>query len=502
MRGKHLLWGLLVIWLLTGCSHQQQLREARQRKKSSEAIPEKIVAEVKELAGIQRYLSDALERRSTREVEVEPVMPAYDPLEDRMVSFSMVDEDFKMVLYSLSQSVGMNLIVDPAVKTEETRLTINFENVSAAVVLREILDTFNLYYETDGNVLRVKPFQEKIFRLNFLDTSIDTDFLVGGDVLGETEGLEGLTGSFKLSGRGSEKEQGNAYDVIEKMVQGVISSEGKYVLNRMAGTLYVKDRPESIRSISRLVNNAREILSRQILIIARIIEVVLRDEFDYGIDWDVLWSEAKITDSSEGRVAWNIEEGLRLEGVFSHLDISAAIKALEIFGDINIVSNPSIRVKHAKPAIISVGTSISYLKSTSTTILDGVSRDLVTAVEVSKVFDGLILGVVPFIQDSGKISLLINPIKSDVDRESLELVDVGTQQVTLPVVNIKEVNSTITLNSGDAIILGGLIDNREVVIDSGVPGLSAIPGLGYLFKDQFIRNENRELVIILSVTEI
>jgi len=502
MRSKHLIWGLLLIWLLFSCSHQQQLRDARQRKDSSVAIPEKIVAEVQELADIQRYLADALESRKTREIEVEPVMPAYDPLADRMVSFSMVDEDFKMILYSLSQSVGMNLIVDPAVKTEEKRLTINFENVSAAMVLREILDTFNLYYETDGNVLRVKPFQEKIFRLNFLDTSIDTNFLVGGDVLGETEGLEGLTGSFKLSGRGSEKEQGNAYDVIEKVVQKVISSEGKYVLNRMAGTLYVKDRPESIRSISRLINNAREILSRQILIIARIIEVVLRDEFDYGIDWDILWQEAKITDSAEARLAWNIEEGLRLEGVAGHLDISAAVKALETFGDINIVSNPSIRVKHAKPAIISVGSSISYIKSTSTTILDGISRDLVSAVEVSKVFDGLVLGVVPFIQDSGKISLLINPIKSDVDKESLELIDVGTQQVTLPVVNIKEVNSTITLNSGDAIILGGLIDNQEVVIDRGVPGLSAIPGLGYLFKDQFIRNENRELVIILSVTEI
>ncbi len=502
MRSKHLLWGLLLIWIVIGCSHQQQLRDAKKRKDSPVAIPEKIVAEVAELAETNRYLTKALESRTTREIEVKPVMPTYDPLEDRMVSFSMVDEDFKMVLYSLSQSVGLNLIVDPDVKTEEKRLTINFENVSAALVLREVLDTFNLYYETAGNVLRVRPFQEKIFRLNFLDTSIDTNFLIGGDVLGETEGLEGLTGSFKLSGRGSEKEQGNAYDVIEKVVQKILSSEGNYVLNRMAGTLYVKDRPESIRAISRLVNNAREILSRQILIIARIIEVVLRDEFDYGIDWDILWQEARITDSAEARLAWNIEEGLRLEGVAGHLDISAAVKALETFGDINIVSNPSIRVKHAKPAIISVGSSISYIKSTSTTILDGISRDLVSAVEVSKVFDGLVLGVVPFIQDSGKISLLINPIKSDVDSESLQLIDVGTQQVTLPVVNIKEVNSTITLNSGDAIILGGLIDNQEVVIDRGVPGLSAIPGLGYLFKDQFIRNENRELVIILSVTEI
>ncbi len=109
MRSKHLLWGLLLIWIVSGCSHQQQLRDAKKRKDSPVAIPEKIVAEVEELAEINRYLTKALESRTTREIEVKPVMPTYDPLEDRMVSFSMVDEDFKMVLYSLSQSVGLNI---------------------------------------------------------------------------------------------------------------------------------------------------------------------------------------------------------------------------------------------------------------------------------------------------------------------------------------------------------------------------------------------------------
>ncbi|MGD8258616.1 MAG: hypothetical protein PVH56_13695, partial [Desulfobacterales bacterium] len=214
------------------------------------------------------------------------------------------------------------------------------------------------------------------------------------------------------------------------------------------------------------------------------------------------WSEAKLTDDAEATVSWSPEEGLNVQAIIKHFDIDAAVDALQTFGDVKIVSNPNIRAKHGKPALISVGTSISYTKSTSTTILDGIQRDLISDVEVSKVFDGLVLGVIPFIQNSGKITLLINPIKSDVDPESLELVPVGTQQVTLPVVNIKEVSTTITLNSGDAVILGGLIDSQDVVVDSGVPGLSSIPVLGYLFKDQFKREENRELVIILSVSEI
>jgi len=492
---------LLLTLLLAGCVYRP-LVSRTPADYDAATIPARIKAESDQLAKIHKETIQSVEKPPVKSVDVTPVIPTYDPLEDRIVSFSLVNEDFKMVLYSLAQAVGMNLIIDPDVKTEEKRLTLNFENVSAAMVLREVLDTFNLFYTVKDNVIRIKPFQEKIFTLNFLDTSIDTDFLVGGDVLGETEGLEGLTGSFKLTGKGASSNEGNPYDIVEKMVQKILSPEGKYVLNRMAGTLYVRDRPESVRSISRFVNHSREILSRQIHIVARIIEVVLRDEFDYGIDWQVLWSEAKLTDDAEATVSWSPEEGLNIQAIIKHFDIDAAIDALQTFGDVKIVSNPNIRAKHGKPALISVGTSISYTKSTSTTILDGIQRDLITDVEVSKVFDGLVLGVIPFIQNSGKITLLINPIKSDVDAESLQLVQVGTQQVTLPVVNIKEVSTTITLNSGDAVILGGLIDSQDVVIDRGVPGLSSIPVLGYLFKDQFKREENRELVIILSVSEI
>ena len=489
--------GLLIMLLVAGCAHKPSEPSA------PITMPDKIKSQSEELARIHKELRDALEKVPTKDLEVKPVMPTYDPLEDRIVSFSLVDEDFKMVLYSLAQSVGMNIIIDPRVKTEERRLTINFQNVSAAAVLREVLDSFNLYYEVKANVIRVKPFQERIFKLNFLEISIDTDFVVGGDVLGEgEEAVEGLTGSFKISGKGSQQGQGNPYDVIENMVKKVISPEGKYFLNRLAGSLYVKDRPESIKSIARIVNHAQQMLSRQILIVARIIEVGLREEHSYGIDWEVLWQEMDITDDSSFRAGWSLDEGLVLEGIMDHFDIGAAIDALESFGDVNIVSNPSIRVKHGKPAIISVGSSISYTKSTETTILSNDQRDTITEVEVSKVFDGLILGVIPFIQPNGEITLLINPIKSDVDRESLELIDVGNTQITLPIVNIKEISTTISLKSGDAVILGGLIDNRKTNTERGVPVLSSIPILGYLFKNEFMRDDRQELVIILSVSQI
>ena len=94
-------------------------------------VPGKVQEESEKLAEIQRALHDSIEKIASGKIDIKPVMPAYDPLEDRIVSFSMINEDFNLILYSLSKAVGMNLIINPEVAIEEKLLTINFEKVSA-----------------------------------------------------------------------------------------------------------------------------------------------------------------------------------------------------------------------------------------------------------------------------------------------------------------------------------------------------------------------------------
>jgi MSHA type pilus biogenesis protein MshL len=230
----------------------------------------------------------------------------------------------------------------------------------------------------------------------------------------------------------------------------------------------------------------------------------LKDEYEYGIDWDVIkdlsGAATELTSAS-----WSLGTGLILAGTSGDFSLNATVDALNFFGDLKVVSNPSIRSKHGKPSVISVGTSYTY-KSRVTTRRTTTSsgRDETTDVEVSTVFDGLILGVIPFIEAGGKVSLLINPIKSDVDPLSLEAEPVGSsgESISLPVVSIREISATIALNDGDVIILGGLIDKRKITKNEGVPFLSALPVVGYLFKDENEIEESRELVIILSVNLI
>jgi MSHA type pilus biogenesis protein MshL len=480
------------------------------KREVQEESNEQLVNESQKLAKKQKELRNLLESSVEKDIDVEPVMPVYNPLKEHIVSFSMVNEDLKMVLYSLSRETGVNLIIDPAIETETKPMTLSFEKVPASTVLEEVLNAFDLYYKLEDNIIRVMPFQEHMFKLNFLDTTIKSSFSIGGDVLGggETSVNTGLDGNFKLSGEGSKIS--NPYDALEEMVKQVISEKGKggkYSLNRMSGSLYVKDTPSTIRAISKLVTHFKQMMSRQILIEARIIEVILNDDYEYGVDWSVLSGDVDKLEDYKGEIdsaAWSFGGGLSLSSVDNDLAMTMIVNALNTFGEAKVISNPTLRTKHGKPCLISVGTSFSYKKSqTSEDRAIGVDLRTETEIEISTVFDGLILGVIPFIEENGRISLLVNPIKSNVDLESLQLVDVGFgQRVSLPEVHIKEISTTIMLNNKDVVILGGLIDKRKTNSTTGFPFLSSIPVIGYLFKNEFQADQIRELVIILSVTII
>ncbi|MEW6264226.1 MAG: hypothetical protein AB1641_14245 [Thermodesulfobacteriota bacterium] len=496
---------LVLIWL-GGCALGPASVLDPKRPKV-DAVPGKIKQESSALSKTQREVRENVEQTPPRRVEVEPILPAYDPLKNKIVSFSMVDEDMRTVLFVLAQAVGMNLIIDPSITAEGRQITLHFEKVPASIVLKHILKTFDLSYEIEGTVIAVKPFEERLFALNFMDANVKSTFDLGGDVFGagggqNRESITGLSGSFKLTGESSKEI--SPYDGLEKMIKPLISGQGKYAFNRMAGTLFVKDTPASVQAVEKMIANCKDVISRQIRIEAQIIEVTLSDENSYGIDWNALKNNPVLDDVSSA--AWSVGTGLVLSGTHGNYTLGAVINALNRFGDTKVVSNPILRCKHGKPAIISVGTSFTYKKSVKTTTTVGTTATTErqsTEVEVSTVFDGLILGVLPFIEPNKKITLLINPIKSEVDQASLIPQPIGTEateSISLPKLQIKEMNTTISLDNGDAVVLGGLIDRRTVVDNRGIPILSAIPVLGYLFKNEYKREESRELVLILFVS--
>lgn len=180
----------------------------------------------------------------------------------------------------------------------------------------------------------------------------------------------------------------------------------------------------------------------------------------------------------------------------------AVLSALRSFGNVKVLSNPSILVRNGSPALLSVGVSSRYVSRSSVTnnTPGGGASTTSSDVQTDSVFAGVMVGVVPFVRDDGRIELMVHPMQTDVDARSLQLIDVGNgNRISLPVVSYKGMTTTLNVGNGDTVLIGGLIDQRTSDNDRGAPGVSEIPLFGTLFSNRASVHSSRELVMILRV---
>ncbi|MFH2091362.1 MAG: hypothetical protein ABIJ31_03275, partial [Pseudomonadota bacterium] len=301
----------LVMFLLlsVGCLHDNT-----QPAKEKPSVASQIEKDSQDLAKRQADRAALLEKRKQKDIDASPILPKYDPLDDHQISFSMMEEKLETVLYLLADTVGMNLMLDGKVASAQNKVTLNFNNVSAKTVLNELTEQFDLNYRIEGNIIRISTEAEQFFSLNFLDTNITMAFDVGGDVLGSggTETATSLSGNVTIKGTGAEK--ANPYVILEEMIARVKSETGVLSINKVSGTLYIKDKPSVVKTVAKLITHFKEMLARQILIEARIIEVTLSSGYDYGIDWDLVAANSTASSIELKDASWDLANGIVLHG--------------------------------------------------------------------------------------------------------------------------------------------------------------------------------------------
>ncbi|MCX5836505.1 MAG: hypothetical protein NTX62_05965, partial [Deltaproteobacteria bacterium] len=160
-------------------------------------------------------------------------------------------------------------------------------------------------------------------------------------------------------------------------------------------------------------------------------------------------------------------------------------------------------------ALLSVGKNVSFISSvqTTTTAVSGAASTITFSISTGNVLSGIMIGLVPFINETGEISLTITPIVSDL----IELKDktFGTPDtsttpptypysIQLPTIDLRQLSTTVKVRSGHMVVIGGLISKKEQLTDSQVPGLGDIPILGYFFKSRSKSVIKTELVVLLQ----
>ena len=435
-----------------------------------------------------------------------PLHEEVSVFDGQKITFLAEEAKLSQVMYQLSRQSGLNLIIDKDVDAN-TPISISVEEAPLKEVLDIIMNISGCYYRLSGNILHVKQFEQKNFSIPYVHTTSSFTSELGGDTLSSaSEGgssgggvSQGLKGDFKLNFT-NPQEINNFYEQLEKNVASLISTDGKYTLNRFSGTLNVYDRKKNIDAIEEVVERIKKGSNRQVLIEAKILEVILNDSHALGVDWsDVANSVLQSGDQLQLRQTLGLTGAVTGTMSYSSKNFSAVINALSESGKVDTLSNPSISVLSGQSAMISSGKLVPFWEKEVQTTSSTSTSDTEITYNRRDVLDGVTMGVTPTIMENGKIMLNVVPITSSIE----EVVDYkdqnGVSVATAPILNIKEAGTTIYAQDNNLVLIGGLINNTVSKQKEKAPLLSDIPYLGTLFTKTVHKDEKRELVILIRL---
>ncbi|MBK6907246.1 MAG: hypothetical protein IPH08_09200 [Rhodocyclaceae bacterium] len=281
----------------------------------------------------------------------------------------------------------------------------------------------------------------------------------------------------------------------------------------------------NIRATQRQHEKVREFLDgimenarRQVLIEATIVEVDLSDRYQQGIDWSLVYRAAGDPDGrSFGMSPVGPGGGLMTGGVLSAISglaynrtvgnttLTSAIRLLESFGTLRVLSSPKVSVLNSQTSILKVVDNEVYFTITvtpGTPAVPGVSAATPATYTstINTVPIGFLMTVTPQISSSGEVILNLRPTISRISRYATDPnPDLRTNSIInqIPIVQSREMESILRVQSGDIAVLGGLIQDTRDDKSDNLPGVSGNSYLSNIFGYKDNRGRKTELVIFL-----
>lgn len=227
---------------------------------------------------------------------------------------------------------------------------------------------------------------------------------------------------------------------------------------------------------------------RQVLIEVTIAEVTLKDELKYGVEWAFTNGPRKSgfldTDGKAG-VGQLIPGFSYALALADGSGLQAALNALATDNRFNVLSSPHIMVADNQTAKIQVGDSVPTQTGTTANATTG------TTTSIQYLDTGVMLSVTPRINAGGLVNL-------DITQEVSTAAKTTTSGLDSPTISKRSAKTQMTVQSGETMVMGGLISENASNGSSGMPGLSAIPILGGLFGTQSRSNTKTELVLLIT----
>lgn len=292
----------------------------------------------------------------------------------------------------------------------------------------------------------------------------------------------------------------------ESLVSLIGAKEGRSVIvSPQAGLVTIKAYPNEIHAVKKFIQQTETHLRRQVIIEAKIMEVTLNDDYQQGVEWSNVLGHLESTDvdfSTSGNIVGNAISA-SIGGVtgitFKNADFTNVIKLLSTQGNVQILSSPRITATNNQKAVIKVGGDEYFVTDISNTTTTGTATTSTPDVELTPFFSGIALDVTPQINANGEVILHVHPSVTKTT-EQTKIIRIGDDDYTLPLAQstVRESDTIIKAKSGEIVIIGGLIESRQVELESITPLLGDIPLLGELFKSKSKTSQKKELIIMLK----
>lgn len=469
-----------------------------------------------------------LNNTSSSRVRVEP--------KDERFDVSVNNVPARVFFLSLVADSGVNVVAHPEV---EGQISLELNNVTVPEILEVTRDVYGYEYSFINNIYTIyaRKLRTEIYPIDYPDIQrvgvTDTSVLIGkitsdnsssssnsssgnsstaedGANLLNLLGGESSNRSESLS-PGARVQTLNKTDFWPGLHQTLIAivgeGNGRMVMTSpQSGLVVVKGFPKELKSIREFLKKSELSVKRQVVLETKILEVILNDEYESGVNWSAISGELALSQSITGSGSLsnvilenkNVSEVL-FTSAFNVADISNLISLLNRQGSVQVLSSPRISTVNNQKAVIRVGSDEFFVTGISNSTTSSASAITSTPdVQLSSFFSGISLDVTPQISANGDVIIHVHPLVSSVVDQQKDIT-VGDDNFSLPLAlrDVRESDSIVRAKNGQVVVLGGLMQESSSDVDTRRSFLGDIPILNIFFKHEKKIKTKTELVILM-----
>jgi len=436
-------------------------------------------------------------------------------------NLSVHDLPAREFFMGLIMDTSQNIIVHPDVTGS---ISLELKNVTLPQVLDAVQKVYGYDYKKSaaGYIVYPATLQTKIYAINRLDlvrkglskTRVSSGQLSNSknnNYNNQYNNQSSTNNRNQTQNSGSwidTKTQTDFWQELETSLKTIVSvdDQAHVIINRQSGVIVVRAKPMQQREVENFLNKTQTRIEKQVLIEAKILEIILNEGNQDGVNWANIVREGTemfLTSSAPLPSAIAATQEVFTIGIKKG-DFTAFIELLETQGKTNILSSPRISTLNNQKAIIKVGQDEYFITDiSSSTVATGSSTIVNPDITWTPFFSGIALDVTPQIDDDDEITLHIHPSITRVEDQTKKLV-INDKETELPLAlnTVRESDSIVHARNGQIIVIGGLMQETDSEDKRGVAFLTQLPYLGNLFRVNTGNKKKSELVILLKPTVI